>query len=107
VCKLHRALQPWRIACGNVIGPPKSSSELPLQTSRKQVQPKWLMRVILCKLNALVAPPWAAGTSTSGSQARFWPLCGGPRHSWVGRRHRATEIVIRTSSTHNSRRQVP
>ena len=29
--------KPSQIACGGVIGPPKSSSELPLHTSRKQV----------------------------------------------------------------------
>ena len=56
--------KPSRIACGSVIGPPKSSSELPPHTSRKQVPRKWDVRAIPRKLHALVALPAASGTST-------------------------------------------
>ncbi len=48
-----------QIAYGSVLGPPKSLSELPLHTSRKQVLRKWDVRAIPSKLQALVALPKA------------------------------------------------
>ncbi len=60
--RLGEGPEPSQIACGGVIEPPKSSTELPLHISRKQMPSKREKRAIPRKLHVLVALPAASGT---------------------------------------------